>query len=183
MRWITSPAILIPLVSSCVSGTIGILYILHRCRAMATGWIGRSGVKVEEEFHPSKLFSILVMVWCSISLVVLLVLLAIFVRYRSSVIAIAGSSVTELQWGFGQVLAVATWLPTLLDFSVILKGKRSPFHLEVLVCWGRDQADHIPCIVKGHLGAIEYRLPLGMNVHFVGDIGEQLGEELQSPRR
>jgi len=48
-----------------------------------------------------------------------------FVHYHNRVAARAGPTLTESQMGFGQVLALATWLPTLLDFSVIWKGEKT----------------------------------------------------------
>jgi len=53
--------------------------------------------------------------------------LASFVELRSEVASTAGPSLKEGEFSFGQILALATWLPTIIDFVVVWRGKHSAF--------------------------------------------------------
>ncbi|KAM7183003.1 hypothetical protein V8F20_012769 [Naviculisporaceae sp. PSN 640] len=44
------------------------------------------------------------------------------VKHRNVVAQVAGPSLQEGDWSFGQILALATWLPTVVDFAVLWKG-------------------------------------------------------------
>ncbi len=57
-----------------------------------------------------------------VSYTTLIILLATFIMYRDMINTMAGPSLVESQWGFGQVLALATWLPTFLDLMVVGTG-------------------------------------------------------------
>lgn len=45
--------------------------------------------------------------------------LTVFVKLRREIHDIAGDSLEESNWGFGQILALVTWVPTALDFIVV----------------------------------------------------------------
>lgn len=49
--------------------------------------------------------------------------LSFLIKHRKIVAEVAGPSLQEGEWSFGQIMAVATWLPTALDFVVIWKGE------------------------------------------------------------
>ena len=49
-------------------------------------------------------------------------LFSCFALYRHRLAKFAGSSYVEDEWGFGQILAVLTWVPTIVDFLVVWKG-------------------------------------------------------------
>jgi len=49
--------------------------------------------------------------------------LVVFAMRREVTSEVAGPSLEENKWGFGQVMAMAAWLPTLLDFVLIAKGE------------------------------------------------------------
>jgi hypothetical protein len=84
--------------------------------------------------------------------------------YRNLINTIAGPSLAESQWGFGQVLALATWLPALWTFSLPLKVKVPFFHLSYLPDIVLIKFVSFP---KGDLKALEYRLPLSIEVRML----------------
>ncbi|KAK3988196.1 hypothetical protein QBC44DRAFT_398658 [Cladorrhinum sp. PSN332] len=84
----------------------------------------------------------LVLAWCVLFSVVMYACLAYLAVARSVMFETAGPSLKENRWGFGQVLVLVTWLPTVLDFCLIRRG---------------------------HLVALVYRLPLGVGVRFAED--------------
>jgi hypothetical protein len=45
--------------------------------------------------------------------------LGVFVLLRQEIADLAGDSIEEGKWGFGQILALITWVPTALDFIVV----------------------------------------------------------------
>lgn len=45
--------------------------------------------------------------------------LIVFVLLRGEIAERAGASIEEGKWGFGQILALVTWVPTALDFIVV----------------------------------------------------------------
>ncbi|KAK4203896.1 hypothetical protein QBC40DRAFT_250740 [Triangularia verruculosa] len=77
--------------------------------------------------------------WYIVFFVMMVIMLMDYHVVRQKVSEIAGPSLQEQEWGFGQVMALSTWVPAVLDFAVILTG---------------------------NLKALKYRLPLGVNIHF-----------------
>lgn len=61
-----------------------------------------------------------------------------FIALRWNVSSLAGNSLQENKWGFGQILAIFTWLPTLLDFISVWKGKMIP---AIFFSLQKDNAD------------------------------------------
>lgn len=48
---------------------------------------------------------------------------ALFIDLRAEAVVLAGRIVKENEWGFGQDLAIFTWLPTLLGFVSMWRGR------------------------------------------------------------
>lgn len=92
--------------------------------------------------------------------------LAFVVLYRYKISSVSGVSFQENEWGFGQVLAILTWLPTILDFGMVWKGKTE--HSPV-----KTAANLEPV---GHVEGLKYRLPLGLQVR--SERESRPGEEL-----
>ena len=84
-----------------------------------------------------------------------------FALKREMTAEVAGPSLEERKWGFGQVMALTTWLPTVVDFLLIFKGE----WLGLLCGLVLEYANW--CLV-GNLKAVEYRLPLGVGVSIPG---------------
>ncbi|KAK3386703.1 hypothetical protein B0H63DRAFT_540712 [Podospora didyma] len=78
-----------------------------------------------------------VLAWCVLLTGLMFANLIYFAIMRYLMFQAAGPSLRENRWGFGQVLALATWLPAVLDFVFV---------------------------VTGHLKALEYRLPVGVDL-------------------
>ena len=51
------------------------------------------------------------------------ILLALFMTYRSSVMRVAGSSNKDMEWTFGQVISLATWVPVFVEWAYIFYCK------------------------------------------------------------
>jgi hypothetical protein len=64
-------------------------------------------------------------VWCAFLGFGMIVCLVSFALKREMTAEVAGPSLEESKWGFGQVMALTTWLPTVVDFLLILKGECS----------------------------------------------------------
>lgn len=62
-------------------------------------------------------------IWCVLLYLLMIVSLISFALKREMTAEMAGPSLEESKWGFGQVMALATWLPTVADFVLIIKGK------------------------------------------------------------
>ncbi|KAK4217480.1 hypothetical protein QBC37DRAFT_46396 [Rhypophila decipiens] len=56
---------------------------------------------------------------CLASFILLWVSLGFFVQLRSEMLLFVGQGYSENEWGFGQILAVAAWIPTLVEFARI----------------------------------------------------------------
>ncbi|KAK0648508.1 hypothetical protein B0T16DRAFT_408322 [Cercophora newfieldiana] len=80
----------------------------------------------------------------------MIVSLISFALKRDMTAEVAGPSLEESKWGFGQVMALTTWLPTVADFVLVFQG---------------------------NLKAVEYRLPLGVDVSIPRVEKELLGDE------
>ncbi|KAH6661532.1 hypothetical protein F5X68DRAFT_252896 [Plectosphaerella plurivora] len=76
--------------------------------------------------------------------------LGVFVRLRAEIADRAGDSIEEGKWGFGQILALITWVPTALDFVVVWWNSRD---------------------------GLDYRLPAGLGVRDKS-VGEDEGIEM-----
>ncbi|KAM7214411.1 hypothetical protein V8F06_010249 [Rhypophila decipiens] len=63
---------------------------------------------------------------CITMLTLMWVSLAFLIKHRGIVAGVAGPSLQEGYWSFGQILALATWAPTLVDFFVIWKDDHIP---------------------------------------------------------
>jgi hypothetical protein len=59
------------------------------------------------------------MVVAVLSLVGMWTYLALFTRYRQLIVSKAGITQQDTRWSFGQVLALATWAPVVVDFAYI----------------------------------------------------------------
>lgn len=110
-------------------------------------------------------------VWCVSLGLGMAVCLVSFALKREMTVEVADPSLQERMWGFGQVMALTTWLPTVVDFLLISKGEL----LSLLYGLVLDYANW--CLV-GNLKAVEYRLPLGVSVNIFG-----AGEGLLSDHR
>ena len=66
------------------------------------------------------LFSLPLMVATAIAMIAVLIALT-SLRYETT--RLAGPSLIEANWSFGQILSFATWAPTIVDFLVVLIGK------------------------------------------------------------
>lgn len=86
-----------------------------------------------------KRLGVWVAVWCMYLTVLTYGGLVYLALMRYLMFEVAGGSLRENKWGFGQVLSLATWVPAVVDFVVI---------------W------------RGHLKALKYRLPVGVDVKF-----------------
>jgi hypothetical protein len=107
--------------------------------------------------------------WCVALGLGMIVCLVSFALKREMTAEVAGPSLEESKWGFGQVMALTTWLPTVVDFLLILKGECSP-----LLCRLIFRCVLLAnCYLAGNLKAVEYRLPLGVEVRIPGE-GEKL---------
>ena len=62
-------------------------------------------------------------VWCGSLGLGMVVCLVSFALKREMTAEVAGPSLEEHKWGFGQVMALTTWLPTVVDFLLIFKGE------------------------------------------------------------
>ena len=65
--------------------------------------------------------------------------LAIFIMLRREIADIAGASIQEREWGFGQILALVTWVPTALDFIVVWWSTCCP------LCFGSWEDIQLTC--------------------------------------
>ena len=90
-----------------------------------------------------------VLAWCILPTVLMYAGLVYFALMRYLMFEAAGDSLRENRWGFGQVLALATWVPAVVDFLVI---------------W------------RGHLKALKYRLPVGVEVRIEEKMKESESE-------
>ncbi|KAK4209596.1 hypothetical protein QBC37DRAFT_430074 [Rhypophila decipiens] len=75
--------------------------------------------------------------------------LAFLIKHRGIVAGVAGPSLQEGYWSFGQILALATWVPTLVDFFAIWKvglfvALASGLSRLMLILVRPYQDDHIP---------------------------------------
>jgi hypothetical protein len=61
--------------------------------------------------------------WCLFIFMVMHVSVVGFSVDRAVAAEAGGPSVQDNTWGFGQVMALATWLPTFLDFFITLHGE------------------------------------------------------------
>jgi hypothetical protein len=61
--------------------------------------------------------------WCVLLFMLMYIALGSFAAKRAITSEAAGPTLEENQWGFGQVMAIATWLPTVLDFAIVAQGK------------------------------------------------------------
>jgi hypothetical protein len=60
------------------------------------------------------------------SVVLMWVTLYFIVRIRSEVADLVGDEYAENEWGFGQILALMAWLPTIVDVMCIWICKCAP---------------------------------------------------------
>jgi hypothetical protein len=65
-----------------------------------------------------------------------------FIFKRDLTALVAGPSFEENYWGFGQVMSLAVWFPTGMDFLLV---------------------------VRGNLRALKYRLPRGVDVDILNE--------------
>ncbi|KAM7210976.1 hypothetical protein V8F06_013632 [Rhypophila decipiens] len=61
--------------------------------------------------------------WSTALFVLMIICLVSFALKREMTAEVAGPSLEESKWGFGQVMALATWVPTAVDFVMIIQGK------------------------------------------------------------
>ena len=66
-------------------------------------------------------------VWCLLIIVVVYFNMVAMVLERYDSASMAGPSYSENVWSFGQAMALATWVPTVLDFVLVFKGT-TPSH-------------------------------------------------------
>lgn len=82
----------------------------------------------------------------ALNLVTMWLFLYTFIATRRGVNELAGGSLSDNEWGFGQITAVLAWIPMLVEFARVwgLKGKRKrPFHL-LLPC------PSLPMLLSNH---------------------------------
>ncbi|KAK4455305.1 hypothetical protein QBC34DRAFT_66931 [Podospora aff. communis PSN243] len=63
--------------------------------------------------------------WSAFLCLGMIACLVTFALKREMTAEVAGPSLEESKWGFGQVMALTTWLPTVVDFLLVLKGECS----------------------------------------------------------
>ncbi|KAK4206338.1 hypothetical protein QBC37DRAFT_381194 [Rhypophila decipiens] len=61
--------------------------------------------------------------------VLMIICLVSFALKREMTAEVAGPLLEESKWGFGQVMALATWVPTAVDFVMIIQGKCKWFEI------------------------------------------------------
>jgi len=67
----------------------------------------------------------LVVAW--VNLIIMWLVLLYFTRLRTDIITRADGLDNTDEWGFGQILAVSTWVPAILEFLYILICEHAPF--------------------------------------------------------
>lgn len=70
-------------------------------------------------------------IWMVMVFTLMCLALATFVIKKTLAARAAGPSLEENEWGFGQIMAVTVWFPTILDFLLVIRGKTS-LQLETL---------------------------------------------------
>jgi len=68
---------------------------------------------------------VLVIIWCGLMFTLMYTNMMSLALFRYTAANKAGPSLRENDWGFSQVMALATWVPTVLDFVLIFKGEFS----------------------------------------------------------
>jgi len=63
-------------------------------------------------------------VWCITMFALMHLSLVTFSFQRTTISWSAGSSLEENKWGFGQVMALTAWFPTVLDFGLVFRGEQ-----------------------------------------------------------
>ena len=111
------------------------------------------------------LLSLPLMVATALTMIAVLVALTLL-RYET--IRLAGPSLTEANWSFGQILSFATWAPTIVDFLVVLVGKACD---DSCMCRLRTRLTGETEELKG----LEYRLPLGVGIAGIGNESDKVG--------
>lgn len=100
-------------VASAGLGAIWLLYVIyHECRA--------DNSKADEQ--DIRLRQVVVSI---LSCLVMWFFLGLFTATRARIIEVAGDSDTSDEWGFGQIVALATWVPVVLNFFYILISRFS----------------------------------------------------------
>ena len=79
-----------------------------------------------KRWYSLSMIALLAFCWL-MSFVCMWIHLVDFAMLRLDVAKRAGPSLEEGQFSFGQILALATWAPTILDFIVVWRGKCSSF--------------------------------------------------------
>ncbi|KAK0622469.1 hypothetical protein B0T14DRAFT_563918 [Immersiella caudata] len=94
---------------------------------------------------------ILVMVWMVVAFTLMQLSLVAFIFKRAMTAVAAGPTFQgENRWGFGQVMSLAVWFPTAMDFLLI---------------------------IRGNLRALKYRLPRGVDVMILDQSREAESKE------
>ena len=76
-----------------------------------------SGLRTDASVRRGKIVALTI--WEGVFAFLIYTSLANIVLIRISTSELAGPSWQENKWGFGQVVAATTWLPTMLDFALV----------------------------------------------------------------
>ncbi len=137
--------VLRPAVFYVIPSFAAVLVIGYLVREVVLRWRGPdswllrtlAGLRLQREASG---FGYWVLAWCFLLTGFMWAALVYFSFRRALMSFVAGESIQENQWGFGQVLALATWLPTVVDFVLVFANNQ--------------------------FKALDHRLPLGLKVRF-----------------